>query len=790
MAPADNLNGDRVRLPERPGEARWYTERDGLAEASVRALYLRENGEIWLGTRGGAVARFDGARFQNFTAGLSRRVATLCEDAAGNLWVGTRSGGVIRMAAYGFLTLRKPDGLGSDDVLSIFADRTGLLTVVNNTWIINQLLPTTAEQGSRGLRFQSVALNLPQAIKDSSTGNREMVQDSFGDWWISTGGGVARFSGVKTLEDLARVRPRIYTTKDGLADDNVNRIFVDSRGDIWVGSYHPPVTLARWERATQTWRRFGEADGMPPNNWPNRFAEDRAGNLWLGMHEGGAVRWRNGKFEYFGSESGLPVELVQGIHVDVNGRLWLGTQGRGAARCDNPNAEQPRFVSYSINDGLASNVVRSFAEDRWGRVYITHAHGVDRLELMSGKLKHFTVDDGLVGGEVMAAFTDAQGTLWFGSREGVAQFIPTERDVLPLPPPAVISRVRVAGFPLTIGELGERQVAHLEFGPNQTQLEFDFFALNFALGAPPRYQYRIEGRDRQWSTPSEERTVTTNFAPGSYRFLVRTVNAAGDVSEPPAVISFTILPPLWQRWWFLGLLVLAGVGLVYLGHRYHVARVVELERVRTRIATDLHDDIGASLSRMAILSEVVKQVNGDNPQSAQMLTEIADSARGLVDSMSDIVWSIDPRRDDLQQVITRTRQFAADVFEAQGVQWNFDVPPTTEQAFAKIKLAPEQRRHLYLIFKEAINNAAKYANCRRFVIKLNVHPQYLLAEIYDDGSGFDWQPAAAAPVLRSKSRGGNGLQNMQARAVELGGSLLIETAPGRGTSLRLTIPLK
>ncbi|MBI3758771.1 MAG: hypothetical protein HY269_03350, partial [Deltaproteobacteria bacterium] len=182
----------------------------------------------------------------------------------------------------------------------------------------------------------------------------------------------------------------------------------------------------------------------------------------------------------------------------------------------------------------------------------------------------------------------------------------------------MINRLRIAGQPLALAELGEREVHGLVLEPSQNQIELDFFGLNFALGAPLRYQYKFEGFDRDWSAPSEQRTVAANLAPGSYRFLVRAVNANGQVSETPAVVSFTILPPFWQRWWFILLAALAVSGLAYLGHRYHVGRVIEVERVRTRIATDLHDDIGASLSRMAILSEVVKQTNGHTTQSAGM----------------------------------------------------------------------------------------------------------------------------------------------------------------------------
>ncbi|MBI3758419.1 MAG: ATP-binding protein [Deltaproteobacteria bacterium] len=189
---------------------------------------------------------------------------------------------------------------------------------------------------------------------------------------------------------------------------------------------------------------------------------------------------------------------------------------------------------------------------------------------------------------------------------------------------------------------------------------------------------------------------------------------------------------------------------------------------------------------MAILSEVVKQQAGLNPHSASMLTEIADSARGLVDSMSDIVWSIDPRRDDLHHLIARTRQFASDVLEAQGIQYEFHAPAE----IGSIKLGPDQRRHLFLILKEAINNAAKHAQCQHVALKLAVNRNQFQAEINDDGRGFPVADIGAADNGATPTRGGNGLRNMQARATELGGQLQIDSTPNQGTRLTLTILLK
>jgi len=203
-----------------------------------------------------------------------------------------------------------------------------------------------------------------------------------------------------------------------------------------------------------------------------------------------------------------------------------------------------------------------------------------------------------------------------------------------------------------------------------------------------------------------------------------------------------------------------------------------------RIATDLHDDIGSSLSRMAILSEVVKgQIRGASQESVPLLTEIADTARGLVDGMSDIVWSIDPRRDDLRSLVYRIRQFASDVLEPKGIDWDFHIPSDPE----KVKLTPEQRRHIYLIFKEAINNIVRHAECASVALSFDVADHQVVADVRDDGQGFTDLSGEEAGEADSR---GHGLQNMRMRAEQLGGQIQIDSVAGQGTHLKLVVPLR
>ena len=515
------------------------------------------------------------------------------------------------------------------------------------------------------------------------------------------------------------------------------------------------------------------------------FCEDRTGGVWIGFSFGGGLAlYRNGQFTRFISSDGLAEGSIFNLFIDSQGRLWVPTAGGGVCRIDNPEAKSPTIVSYTTTDGLSSNDVRCVTEDRWGRLYFSTERGIDRLDTATGHIKHYTTADGVLLGVSQAALQDRDGALWFSFAFGLVRLVPVP-DQHPLSPPVLITGLRIAGALRPISALGETEVASVELGADKNQLQIDFVALGFSPGEGLRYQHKLEGSGQDWSPLSELRTVNfASLSPGRYRFLVRAVNADGVMSEAPANFAFTILPPIWQRWWFIGLVAgLLGL-LVYSMFRYRLARLLELERVRTRIAADLHDDIGAGLSRMAILSEVIKRLPGgaDGGKATPMLTEIGDSARGLLASMREIVWAIDPQRDGLDNLASQIREFASDLLEAQGIKWEFRVP----EEINKIKLGPEQRRQLLLIFKEALHNIERHSGCSNVHLSIALLHRRLTAEIRDDGRGF------VPPAIQASSANGrgNGLPNMRRRAAQLGGHLDIRSAPGEGTCLELTIPLK
>jgi ligand-binding sensor domain-containing protein len=768
--------------PNDPIVTRAYTTNDGLADNRVEALLQTADGRFWAGVARGLGLYVPGAdRFESYSTahGLSDAgVKSLAEDRESNLWVGTETGGLMKIAGSGFTSYTQADGLANTRIASIFVDPAGELCTVTS--------PTGGEWSLDcfdGKRFTSIRPKYPQTIRYFGWGwNQTALQDHTGEWWIPTGEGLCRFPKANHAAELAGRRPKaVYTTRDGLPANVIFRLFEDSRDNIWVSvSDQPNNPLSRWERATGTFHVFGEADGLSRiQRSANAFAQDRFGQIWIGYPSDGPVRlarFRSGRFTLYSEADGVPAGSITALYLDHAGRLWIAAEHGGLGRIDNPRDDNPHLVVYTTAEGLSSDAVHCLTEDRWGRIYAGTSRGVDRIDPDTGRVKHYTTDDGLTRGEIGVAARDRDGALWFGSGRGLSRLIP-EPDQPASPARVFITGLQVRGTPQPLGEFGEATIPPFTLRPNQNQIRIDFVGIGFAPGELLRYQYQLEGADRDWSLSTEQRSINyASLSPGKYRFRVRAVNSDGTVSPEPAVVALTILHPVWQAWWFLAT---AGTVLALLAcalYRYRVAQLLAIERMRARIATDLHDDIGSSLSQIAILSEVARRkIENTDARAAGPLTDIVTVSGELVDAMSDIVWSINPKHDHLSNLEYRMRRFATDVLTACKIDLEFR--GTTTQP--DLRVGADIRRQVFLIFKEAVNNIARHSGASLATAEFRVVQEHLVLQLTDDGTGFD----------STAGWNGNGLFNMRKRALELGGTLVIESIPNHGTTLTLRVPL-
>jgi signal transduction histidine kinase/streptogramin lyase len=676
------------------------------------------------------------------------------------MWAGTESAGVMRIGRVGFTTYREQDGLRSDRVWSLTEGRAGEL--------LAGTIPAERERMRSldifdGQRFHNLA---PGKFTDlSSWGwNQVFLQSRTGEWWSATRDGLCRFDAVKAA-DLDRRQPRACYAPGA----TIFRIFEDSQGGIWASEQNNAGDrLWRWDPETNKLtdcQRIGLVSA---------FAEDRQGSIWMGLYGGGLYRYRGGAFQAFRRGDGLPGGGVQALLSSQSG-LWIGTNG-GLGRIENPAEEHPKIAVYNVARGMSSNIVQVLVDDRAGRIYAGTGKGVDRLDPASGHIRHFSAAEGLAHGAFHGALRDRSGALWFATTQGLSRLIPPANQPA-VKPRVLITDLRIGGAPYAVSQLGETRIGPLELKPSQNQVQAEFVGIDYEPGDVVRYSYKLQGADAEWSRPRNQASVNyAALAAGTYRFLVKAVTSEG-MESAPAEIDFKVLPPFYKQWWFLALAVAVASALVFAAHRYRLAQMVNLERMRTAIATDLHDDIGASLSQIAILSEVAR-VGGNGRGPDEPLDRVATLARELVDSMGDIVWSIRAEPHGMDSLVRRMREFALDVLGSQGIEFQLRAAQTEE-----VKLSLQARRQLFLMFKECIHNAGRHSGCTAVVAEIKAGDREVMLTVEDNGAGLNGVGRAPGAT------GGTGIAGMRRRAESLGGRMELTSRPGQGCRVEICLPV-
>ncbi|MDI1240876.1 MAG: triple tyrosine motif-containing protein [bacterium] len=709
--------------------------------------------------------------------------------------------GLARINRSGLTTYGAGDGPNSSRFFSSATDLAGSPVFSGRGHTLNRF---------NGTSMDTVRPGLP---KDSSYlwTSRFAMRSSDGDWWLLSNTKLYRFAGVTNFRDLDGMPPSTtYDSSSGLLANGMFQIFEDSKKNIWVstrGSNASGNGVAILTPGSRSFRPLSEADGYPRGKAPSSFLEDSRGRIWLGFYEGGLGVYENGTVRIF--PSGIPeTGLITDMIVDAKGRMWLATSVHGLYRVNDHQSDTPTFEKVDVASAPLSNNIRTITQDRFGRLYLGGARGVERYCPDTGHVKRLTVSEGLAADFVVDSFRDKNDDLWFVTNDGVSRLTPLQ-DEDPPPPQVLIGSLRILGRLAPVPELGAASFDTGDLPHTDNNFQIDWFGLDLRAGEFLRYQFMLEGADADWSKQSDQMTVTyANLRPGSYRFLVRAINTEGASSAAPAVIAFQIIPPVWQRWWFLTLSAIAAGCAIYAVYSYRTKkfvqinsaleearkaaerlrrsreeRLIELERVRSRIAIDLHDDIGASLTQIAILSQVAQTKNGSNGAAAP-LNKITEVSNELVGTMSDIVWSINPAKDHLCDLMQRMRRFASDVVAPKDIIARFDLPDDS----SAIVVDSNIRREVFLVFKEAINNIAKHSEASRVSVRLSIDDRTIELDVQDDGKGFENIAPSFADTFTSEGYSGNGIPSMRRRAMEMGGHLQIDSTKGVGTQIKLRMP--
>jgi signal transduction histidine kinase/ligand-binding sensor domain-containing protein len=735
--------------------------------AAPLALLEDSLGGIWLGTEGAGLWRFDGETFRSVETSHPV-VLALAEDREGNIWAGTDGGGLNRLRPRWISLHGEADGLPMPVLRSLDEDQAGriwattlsgtLLTYEDRRW--REAVPEAGWKENRALC---------------------VVGGADGAVWVGGyGGGLYRREPDGKWSALGE--------ESGFAGGIVRAMHVGRGGDLWIAQERP-TCLQRWRAG-----RF-ETHGMADVARPVRaIAEDADGTVWFGGMDGRLYRFDGDGLAGMTDPSMAGVRPIRCLLPAERGGLWIGFAVSGLGLW-----EEGELTFIGDSEGLPDANICAIQRDDMGGLWISSDQGIYRvaetelLEVARGvreQLRPLTFgrDEGLSNlqgnyGYGPGSLRTTDGRLWFPMRNGLAVVRPHAVVVGEDPLPAAIEQIRVDGDAVVISGGG------IKLKPGHRGIDVRFTAYRFHSPEDVVFRHRLVGWQDNWSEPSTLRQVGFSRLPaGTYRLEVAARIGSGGWSEPPVAVSIEVDPFFWEHWWFRTAAVVVFTMFVaavvrFVSFRRLTGRLRRLEqeaavqRERSRIAQDLHDDLGSSLTQISLLSRLAEHDSAQAQLLSGHLREISTVARRGVESVDEIVWAVNPRNDTVAHLLEYAGQHAVDFLRAADIRCRIDIPNTLPST----QLRADVRHGLFLVIKEALNNIVKHAGATEVKFHARVDGERLLVVVDDNGRGV---------AVGDDDTGGDGLRNMRQRVREFGGSCEIAGNRGKGTRVRIDLPLR
>ncbi|HEY6907419.1 MAG TPA: two-component regulator propeller domain-containing protein, partial [Ignavibacteriaceae bacterium] len=730
------------RFNPRSNETEVYHHESGnLSSISgnvILNLLQDKSGILWINSYGAGINKLNSneSRFKSYSyyPGDSKSlsdnsVTAFCMDSNSNIWIGTSNGLNKFDEVTGTFESFHTDELFSDRITSLAADR-------NLLWVGT----------AKGIK-----------LFDTVTGKYKQIP--------------ASLKQINVLNNL-----------------KISSLMKDNRGYIFIGTYGNGFYV--YSPETDSIKHYTSGEFQSNNirtDYVLTIYQDELDTdiCWIGTY-GGLIRMKlnNNSFTIFSHSlsdfNSISYDYIFSIIRDTQKNLWIGT-ANGLNRYDDATK---RFVHFFEKDGLPNSVICSLNDDGNGNIWISTNYGISRYSISKNEFTNYNQQDGLRNNMHFnkSSFMDKEGNIFFGGTNGFDIIQPALFRAEDYTAPVFITSLEKVNSKGGRTEVITGEEINLNYDENF--IGINFISLDYNNPLKNLYRYKLEGIDDDWVNAGNNNQASyTDLAPGKYIFRVKGSNSNGIFSPAEATLYITILPPFWKTTWFSTLILLTLAVSAYLLFRmrvkYKIKYALEIERIkeeeseilRRKTAADFHDELGHRLTRISLLSEIIKRKIGNtSSEITDLLNKISTNSIELYEGTKDFIWAIDPNKDSLYELLIRLKDFGDELFEDSNIL--FEVNGLDESLRNK-PLTMDWKRHLALIFKEGMNNSLKHGEIKKISINTKIDIDDVELTLSDDGRGFSPDLAIA----------GNGLRNMKRRAEKLSGKLEIKSSPGTGTQI-------
>jgi ligand-binding sensor domain-containing protein len=711
-----------------------------IADNKINCIYIDRSGVVWVGTNKGVsihnptLQQFE----QTFLAepGISSKeiiVNDFFKDKKNNLWIATTEGIYIRKAGASSFVFRPIVYKGNRlNVSKFFYDeKEGFYLGTNYSLFIYDQLHNTVQlllnTEKDTVMNKIIASRVVSIVKDTIDGKPVLLVSPYGHFL--TYYDLVDKKWISRLDTVQNIIPTF-----NIQDNLIRKFYKTSDGKIWLANVKEG--LGEWINISKPKIKYYKNDPIRndvlSNNHVFDIAEDRNGKLWISTYGGGLHYFdrKTSKINHISATN----NLLEGLQIDSRGFIWMISNGN-LHRYD---PESGSYTSFDLPDIEKSGGIRGYI------------------------------------------YQDSQGKMYSGGTNYFVEFNPLAILAIREKPKVHFTDFKI--FNNSFSDLLCKQQISLNY--NQNYFTIEFAAPHYMSASPVQYAYQLEGIDDDWIEAGIRNSIPySNLPGGNYVFKVKATSNPGTWNDEIATLHITIIPPFWKTWWFYFICAVTAMMITYGLYRYRINELLKRQAIRNKIAQDLHDNMGSTLSSISVYSQVAKiqYAKGNHQLLESVLGKIAMTSSEMISEMNDIVWAINPRNDSMEKILQRMESFAKPLLAVKNIQFSFRYPPEV----LATNLDMQKRKNFYLIFKEAINNSLKYARCTSLSVDIKMKGSQVELIARDNGIGFTKETVNQT----SQSLSGNGLRNMQMRAKEMGGELNIESSTGKGTSVYLCFPI-